>query len=197
MHENNILNHLMKMTHQPFLVFANQIEEKTDNALETLRLLAKEEKVTAGRISEYLDIKPSSVTQIIKKMEDSGTITRVKSQEDARVTFVKITDKGRESLDYRGTISTNLKDELFKGFTEEELEQLDDYLARMTANISSEAFYEKIKEIFGDDRRWNGFGKMSAHFGRAREQMLDRSEFDERRSGFGGGGFDGWKRGRK
>ncbi len=121
------------------------MEEKTDNAFETLRLLANEEKVTAGRIAEYLDIKPSSVTQIIKKLEDVGTAERVKSEEDARVTYVLITDKGRESLKDRGDISENLKVKLFKGFEEYELEKLDDYLIRMLENISSEDFQKKLK----------------------------------------------------
>ncbi len=140
MHENNILNNLMHIARQPFMFFRDEVEEKTDNAFETLRLLANEEKVTAGRIAEYLDIKPSSVTQIIKKLEDVGTAERVKSEEDARVTYVLITDKGRESLKDRGDISENLKVKLFKGFEEYELEKLDDYLIRMLENISSEDF---------------------------------------------------------
>ncbi len=140
MHENNILNNLMHIARQPFMFFRNEVQEKTDNAFETLRLLANEENVTAGRIAEHLDIKPSSVTQIIKKLQDVGTAERVKSEEDARVTYVLITDKGRESLKDRGDISENLKVKLFKGFEEDELEKLDDYLTRMLENISSEDF---------------------------------------------------------
>ncbi|MGG7078593.1 MarR family winged helix-turn-helix transcriptional regulator [Clostridium sardiniense] len=188
MNKNNILNKLMEITYQPFLIFANQVEEKSDNAFETLRLLEKEENVTAGRIAEYLDIKPSSVTQIIKKLEEAGTANRVKSENDARVTFVELTDKGRESINDQGKISSGLKDEMFKDFTEEELETLDKYLNRINENISSDEFNEKLNEIFGDDKRWKHFSKISAHFGRAREQMLERSGFgNDVHRGFGGG----------
>ncbi len=145
MHENNILNNLMHIARQPFMFFRNEVQEKTDNAFETLRLLANEENVTAGRIAEHLDIKPSSVTQIIKKLQDVGTAERVKSEEDARVIYVLITDKGRESLKDRGNISENLKVKLFKGFEEDELEKLDDYLTRILENISGEDFQKKIK----------------------------------------------------
>ena len=192
MNTTDILNKLMEISHQPFLIFANRVEEKTDNAFETLQLLAKEENVTAGRISEYLDIKPSSVTQIVKKLEATGTIERIKSESDARVTFVVLTEKGRESLAERGAISTDLKDELFKGFSEEELQQLEAYLTRISKNSSSEEFQRKVNEIFSDDKRWQRFGKMSAHFGRAREQMLEKSRFDEFGGfpeNFHGGGF--------
>ena len=177
MHKSNILNKLMQITHQPFLIFATRIEEKTDNTFETLRLLAKEGMATAGRISEHLDIKPSSVTQILNKLEDAGTIERVKSEDDARVTLVKLTKKGRESLKDQGAISSNLKDELFKGFVEKELKILDGYLTRINENISSKEFNEKLNKIFGDDKRWKHFSKLSAYFGRAREQMLERSGF--------------------
>lgn len=189
MYKHTILNNLLEISQQPFLMFASRLEEKTDNAFETLCLLAQEDKVTAGRISEYLDIKPSSITQIINKLEEAGTAERVKSSEDARVVFVRITDKGREALADRSSISTQLKDELCKGFSEEELEQLHLYLSRINENVSSVGFQKKLDEIFQDDQRWQRFSKMSAHFGRSREQMLQRNRF--------GGGFHQFKKERK
>ena len=209
MNHHEILENLLEIAHQPFLIFAYQVEEKTDNAFETLKILVAEDDGTAGRLAEVLDIKPSSVTQIIKKLEEAGAVMREKSATDSRVTLVKITDKGRESLQERGSISTTLKDVLFKGFAEEELAQLNTYLERMNENINRPEFQEKLAEVFGDDQRWERFNKMSAHFGRAREQMMDRSGF----GGFGRGGFDrdafdgrfdrhyggfeGWKKGRR
>lgn len=199
MNKGEILDNLMKVSHEPFLVFANRVEEKTDNALETLKLLAKETNVTPGRISEYLDIKPSSVTQIIKKLEKAGTVLREKSPKDSRVTVVKITDKGRESLKTHGSIGNTLKDVLFKDFSDSELEYLDQYLERMVNNIGSDEFSEKLNEVFDNDQRWAQFGKMSPHFERAREQMLRHNHFGRMQPGdFNGfGGFEGWKKGRR
>lgn len=199
MNKDEILDNLMKVSHEPFLVFANRVEEKTDNALETLKLLAKETNVTPGRISEYLDIKPSSVTQIIKKLEKAGTVLREKSPKDSRVTVVKITDKGRESLKTHGSIGNTLKDVLFKDFSDSELEYLDQYLERMVNNIGSDEFSEKLNEVFDNDQRWAQFGKMSPHFERAREQMLRHNHFGRMQLGdFNGfGGFEGWKKGRR
>ncbi|AHA05699.1 MarR family winged helix-turn-helix transcriptional regulator [Pediococcus pentosaceus] len=199
MNKDEILDNLMKVSHEPFLVFANRVEEKTDNALETLKLLAKETNVTPGRISEYLDIKPSSVTQIIKKLEKAGTVLREKSPKDSRVTVVKITDKGRESLKTHGSIGNTLKDVLFKDFSDSELEYLDQYLKRMADNIGSDEFSEKLNEVFDNDQRWAQFGKMSPHFERAREQMLRHNHFGRMQPGdFNGfGGFEGWKKGRR
>ena len=147
MKKTDILNKLLKIAQQPYLIFASSIEEKPDNTFETLKLLASEENVTAGRIAEYLDIKPSSVTQIIKKLESVKAVKRVKNESDARVTFVVLTDKGRESLSTQGNISNGFNEEMFKGFSEEELESLNNYLERIEKNISSEEFLDKIETI--------------------------------------------------
>ncbi len=202
MNKTQILRHLSEITQQPFLVFANELEEKTDNTIEALKILDSEEEVTAGRIAELLDIKPSSVTQIIKKLEEAGSAIRIKSEKDSRVTYVNITEKGRESLEEHQAIGITLKDVLFDGFSEEDLVQLDRFLEIMLDNISSDEFETKLKEVFLNDARWERFGKMSPHFGRAREQMLEqmlsRHEFDPRGfEGRFGGGFDGWKKGRR
>lgn len=190
MNKNTILENLLQVAQQPFLRFAYDVEEKTDNAFETLHILATEENVTAGRLAEVLDIKPSSVTQIIKKLVEAGTAVREKSPTDSRVTLVKITDKGRESLQEHGAIATTLRDVLFAEFSETELNQLNTYLERMNDNITSPAFQEKLAEVFSDDERWDRFNTMSAHFGRAREQLINRSGFN------GFGGFDGFGGGR-
>ncbi|MFV0561075.1 MAG: MarR family winged helix-turn-helix transcriptional regulator [Enterococcus sp.] len=185
MNKNEILEQLTEITHQPFLVFANNLEEKTDNTFETLKLLATEEEVTAGRIAEVLDIKPSSVTQIIKKLEEAGTAIREKSEKDSRVTFVKITDKGQETLEEHRAINVTMKDVLFDRLSDEELEQLNHSLEIMLENISSKEFQEKLKDVFSNDARWARFGKMSPHFERSREQMLNQMMEQGRFGGFG------------
>lgn len=181
MYENNIIKNMFKVTQHPFLIFAERVEDKTDNSVETLQLIAREGEVTAGRISEYLDIKPSSVTQIIKKLENIGAIEKIKSTEDARVTLVKLTQKGQESISHRHDSSSQLKSELFKHFTEDDLKQFDSYLDLLIENISSDEFSNQLKKTFSDDERWQKFDKMSAHFSKAREQMMESGRFEDPR----------------
>lgn len=179
MYENLIIKKLLQVTRHPFLIFINRVEEKTDNSMETLRLLSVEGDVTAGRISEYLDIKPSSVTQIIKKLEDIEVIEKIKSKEDARVTLVRLTEKGKDSLKDRSETSSTLKTELFKDFSNEDLEKFNDYLEKLFENISSEEFIDKLNKTFEGDNRWRKFDKISAQFSRAREKMMEHGSFEE------------------
>lgn len=171
MDKTTLLNKLLRVTRQPFMVFAN-LEQRPDNTQETLKLLAKETDVTAGRIAEYLDIKPSSVTQIIKKLVQKGAVERIKSTTDARITFVQLTAKGQEMLTTQGSITGDLQDAIFKGFSEEELANFEAYLDRLEQNTSSPEFMAQIDELFHDERTWENFGRQSsARFMKMREQM--------------------------
>jgi len=175
MKPNDILNKMLDISHRPFVFFSRFSDnDQSDNALKTLQLLNEEDRVTAGRIAEYLDIKPSSVTQIIRKLEDAKTAIKVKSSEDARVTYVKITDKGKASLNEKSDVIDDINAFVFKGFSSEEIETLQDYLERIESNISCEHFEDAINQIFCDDKRWQHFDKMNKRFGNAREKMMQK-----------------------
>src|SRR5574337_894464 len=118
---DDILNNLSKISRHPFFMFKRKLDERDDNGTRTLDLLASEKEVTAGRIAEVLDIKPSSVTQMIKKLEMAGIVERIKSERDARVTYVNLTSVGQEMYAAREKMSGGLNSELFKGFSQEEL----------------------------------------------------------------------------
>lgn len=181
--QNDIMMTLATMMRQPFLIFAAQMRERTDSSLEALQLLAKETDVTAGRIAEYLDIKPSSVTQLIKKLEENELVERRKSEQDARVTFVDLTEKGREMASSRTENTTSIQQTLFGGLSEEELQQFYSVLTRLNEKLKSPEFFQVLQQNFGNDRRWQQFSKMSSHFERAREQMMKHARH------YGGGAF--------
>lgn len=176
--ETTIINKLEEIAHQPFLLFLNQINEKTDNSYETLKLLTEEGDVTAGRISEYLDIKPSSVSQIIKKLENTGAVKRVKSPKDARVTYVTLTPIGEAAVRDR-SFNSEIKKEMFNAFSEEELVNLDADLTKLLSTVTSDSFNEQLNTIFSDDKKWEQFRNMFEQFGRARDQMMARGGFDQ------------------
>lgn len=180
---------LMEISQQPFLKFFYRIGEKTDNTIKTLALLKKEKHVTAGRISEYLDIKPSSVTQIIKKLESMSAVEKVKSVEDARVIFLEITSQGKQFLEDKSLNHAVFTEEIFGGFSEKELLQLNDYLIKIEKNIQSDSFQKQLTTIFADDKKWQKFSGMSARFEKAREKMVDDERFGGRHGHRGRGHF--------
>lgn len=55
--------------------------------------------VSAGQISKVMQVTTGRVTALTKKMVDKGLITRQTGREDARVTEVALTEKGRQVVE--------------------------------------------------------------------------------------------------
>lgn len=142
--------------------------------------------MTAGRISEYLDIRPSGV-QIINQLEHAGMAARVKSEDDARITFVRLTDKGEEKRRAGRLRHQALNEALFRASRNwDSLASFDGYLSRLQTSIDGEEFQHKLFDLFGDDARWRCF-VVSSRFGRARAHMMRRSGFPDGDEAFRGG----------
>lgn len=173
---DDILNNLSKISRHPFFMFKRKLDVRDDNGTRTLDLLASEKEVTAGRIAEVLDIKPSSVTQMIKKLEVAGIVERIKSEKDARVTYVNLTLVGQKMYEAHENMSGGLNSELFKEFSQTELVAFNKSVEKLSRQLTSAAFQDKLNQEFGNDERWKMFEKINARMGKARGRMM--REFD-------------------
>ncbi len=89
-------------------------------------------------ICELLDLKHSTVIEILKKLESKGYIHK----ETYHKSVITITDKGLAILDEVGVKKGFIENKLLEGFSKEEKEQLSSQLDRMYKNIES-GIYEK------------------------------------------------------
>lgn len=55
-----------------------------------------QEHVRISDISDYLKLPRPGVTRTVKEMEEKGYIKKISCEEDARVTYISITDKGEQ-----------------------------------------------------------------------------------------------------
>ena len=60
----------------------------------TFMVLWEKEKVTVGELGKELHLDAGTLTPLLKNLEKQGYVTRERSKEDERVTFVCITEKG-------------------------------------------------------------------------------------------------------
>ena len=71
-----------------------------------LRILYESpESVTAGYISEFMQVSTARTAVLLKKMSDKGLITKSGDIKDARRTIVSLTDDGRDTV-------RNMRDDL-------------------------------------------------------------------------------------
>lgn len=95
-------------------------------------------KMTMNGIAKFVGKRKSTITDMVKKLEKLGYVSRQKSKEDARVIEVTLTEKGWEFRDTFKEISRELLDKTYGGFTEEEKEVLMGLLFKIRKNFREE-----------------------------------------------------------
>ena len=95
-----------------------------------------DEGITQKELSERLDIRGSSVTSLIQRLERDGLIGRSRG-EDARNKKVFLTEKGRALDRELGEFLTSVDDRVFGNFTEEEKNTFSALIEKATANIEN------------------------------------------------------------
>lgn len=98
-----------------------------------LALLKMQDGISTKELSYLLDIKVSSLNELLAKLEKNEYITREPSGADKRIMLVKLTEKGR-------TEQQQKKDhiDIFHCLSEEERKNLGEYLSRIISTLEAE-----------------------------------------------------------
>lgn len=101
-------------------------------------LLAQQGDIFQKDIEEEYCLRPSSATELLKKMEQNNLIRRESIKEDGRKKKIILTPK---ALQYKDTVERDimaLEDDLKKGISEEDLEVFFKVTQKMLDNMSDE-----------------------------------------------------------
>lgn len=91
-----VIDHLQRIHPAKFF---QTINEGNAGATAVLRYLhSAPNRVTAGNISEYLQVSTARVAVIIKNLYAQGLIVKENDASDARLTIVHLSDKGEEKI---------------------------------------------------------------------------------------------------
>lgn len=116
---------------QPRILFLLR-EEGADGALPAQQELA-----------QRLHVSPSTIANSLNSLERMGYITRQSDPEDGRKKRIAITEKGRDARKRCSAVFDRVDEQLYAGFSPQELEQLQQFYRRMLNNL---------KVIGGGDR---------------------------------------------
>ena len=109
-----------------------------------LFVLWRKDNIPIQRLVRETSLSKSTLTFILDRLEDAGHIKRVHSKEDRREILIQLTEKDRSLIETYAEVSEKITAIACRGFTEEELDDLEDKLRRILSNLMS---YEvKIKE---------------------------------------------------
>lgn len=91
---------------------------------------------TQRTIAEYLEMSEASAGRLIDRLCADGLLERRDRRDDRRARAVYLTDAAKPLLDKLGKIADESEQRMFGGFSEEEIEQLLDYMNRIYENVS-------------------------------------------------------------
>jgi len=106
----------------------------TFNDFEALLHLSKADDTRLRRVDlvELLMLTPSGVTRLLEGLEEAGLVENVRCDDDARVTWARLTQDGLETVDCVGaTYTQRLRSLLRETLTEDEVAQLSELLGRL------------------------------------------------------------------
>ncbi len=92
-------------------------------------------KLSMKEIGKLIGRDKSTITPLVNKLSKLGYVIKEKSKEDRRVTYVKITEKGKEIEHKFKEISKEVYSTAYKDFTTEEKELLLRLLKKLNNNF--------------------------------------------------------------
>ncbi len=102
-----------------------------------LHALWNQDGMTQSELSERLKRSPSTITKTVQRMERAGFVERRPDDNDERISRVYLTDAGRDIRPAVENAWRTLDQQLFSGFSADELELLLDLLHRFCQNIEN------------------------------------------------------------
>lgn len=116
---------------------AEQLHKATGGNGWILKYLARNEghDVYQKDIEEHFSVTRSTVSKVVKLMEEKGLIQRLPVPGDARLKKLVLTEQGRAVHQMADANMARMEARLAKGFSPQELDQLFDFLRRLQDNL--------------------------------------------------------------
>lgn len=86
-------------------------------------------------IAKAMDVSTATIAISIKKLQKGGYIKKSTDLKDNRFNQIELTEKGKEIVKLSYQIFDEIEQNLFKGFSESEIDNLIGYFKRMTDNL--------------------------------------------------------------
>jgi len=100
-----------------------------------IAVVATRPGATQRVIAEALEMSEASAGRLIDRLCADGLLERRDRDDDRRARAVYVTEKAGPLLTQLATIARQAEERMFRGFSEDELDRLQDYVDRIYANI--------------------------------------------------------------
>ena len=100
-----------------------------------LYVLWQNGKMTATEISKKSGLAKTTLSAMLTRMDEQGLIAMEESLTDKRSVCISLTEKAATLKEEYDAVTREIEDIYYKGFTDSEVEQFENYLKRILANL--------------------------------------------------------------
>ena len=127
MNKHKSIDHQLRATWQAVAKVYNEQAVKHDSTMATAFVLLnidKENGTPSTALGPLMGMEPTSLSRILKNMEDKGVISRMKNPDDGRSVLIKLTAYGKEMravskghvIQFNEAVMANVTDKDLEGF---------------------------------------------------------------------------------
>ncbi len=96
-----------------------------------------QDNLSFHELVERTSLSKATLSHLLNNLEKTGHIKRVPSEEDKRTVNVILTKKDNQLQDKYIQVSNKMTKLFYNGFSEEEIDEIEDYLRRLLNNLIS------------------------------------------------------------
>jgi DNA-binding MarR family transcriptional regulator len=96
--------------------------------------LAAEDQESTSHLCHKMSYDPGAMTRMVDRLEAKGLVRRRRCPDDRRVVNLDLTEEGRASVPKMRTCAAAVMNRFVRGFSKEEVRQLESFLTRMIGN---------------------------------------------------------------
>ncbi len=100
-----------------------------------LSLLSEHDGITSHELAELLDVRPSSLSEMLGKLTEEELIVRIPDENDKRVSHISLSKKGRELLTEIESERQEDANRITACFTDEEIESFSVLCDKLCAHL--------------------------------------------------------------
>ncbi|MBU2703509.1 DNA-binding MarR family transcriptional regulator [Sporomusaceae bacterium BoRhaA] len=102
-----------------------------------LSLISQNDGASQKDLAEEMDVRPSSMTEMLLRMEQTGLITRKQDENDQRVMRIFLTETGKKAAVQSSVTTHDLTTTMFNCLLPEEQTQMLAFVEKISASIET------------------------------------------------------------
>jgi DNA-binding MarR family transcriptional regulator len=148
MDKKKSIDHQLRATWQAVAKLYNEQAAKHDSTMATAFVLLNidyENGTPSTALGPLMGMEPTSLSRILKTMEDKGAISREKNPEDGRSVIIRLTDYGKEMREVSRESVILFNNAVINNVTSKELEAFFKVTSTINKLIADKVIYQEDK----------------------------------------------------